>query len=103
MLFIVVCGLLLDGRVSLVVFCYSLLFAVWYRLFDVCGLFIACRCLSLFLVRCLFSVCCSLMVLYVCVVLLGAFCVSFGGCRFSFVVRCSLLVFRRSLLVVRGL
>ena len=94
---------MLDGRVSLVVFCYSLLSVVWYRLFEVCGLFIDCRCLSLFVVRCLFSVCCPLMVLYFCVVLLGAFCVSFGGCRFSFVVCCSLLVFRRLLLVVRGL
>ena len=66
MLFIVVCGLLLDGRVSLVVFCYSLLFVVWYRVFDVCGLFIACRCLSSFVVRCLFSDCCSLIGLFIC-------------------------------------
>ena len=99
--FIVVCGLLLVGRCSLVAFRYSSLFAVCCRLFAVYGVCIVGRCWSLFVVRCLFSVCRSWLVLYVCVWLLGACCVSFGGCRFSLVVCCPLFVFRRSLLVVR--
>ena len=101
MCLIVVCGLLLAGSVSLVACCYLLLFAVWYRLFDVCGLCIVGRCLSLFVVRWLFSVCCSLLVVwFVCCCLVRVVFRSVVVVpRLSFVVRCSCFVVRCVLFV----